>query len=136
MVKMIEGVVETEKYIWKFAKITKATLDIKDRGALTFWINVKYEDGLNQGLGGIVLDEFDKELDRRVGTAYGCEMIRRLLLNLNVNDFSEMINQHVWVIGEGKGLSFSPKGITGLSVDGCKEPLIFDDVAREFGLDV
>ena len=74
----------------KLAKIRKAGLEIKERGILNFWIFVDYEEGCSQGIGGMALDEYDKEKEERVGTAYGCEMIRRLLLELNVDDFSEM----------------------------------------------
>ena len=74
----------------QLAKITKAGLEIKERGILTFWIHVEYEEGCCQGIGGIVLDSYDKAKGMRVGTAYGCEMIRRILTALNVNDFSEM----------------------------------------------
>ena len=61
-------------------------------------------------------------------------MIRRLLETLNVNDFSEMKDQIIWVHGEGEGLGFKPKGIEPLKVSGLnKEPLIFDDVFNELG---
>ena len=118
----------------KLAKITSAKLEIKERGILNFWIFVDYEDFGRQGIGGLALDQWDKEKDRRVGTAYGCEMIRRLLDTLNVNDFSEMKDKMIWVHGEGDGLRFKPKGIEPLKVSGLKkEPLIFDDVFSEFG---
>jgi len=118
----------------KLAKITSAKLEIKERGILNFWIFVDYEDFGSQGIGGLALDQWDKEKDRRVGTAYGCEMIRRLLETLNVNDFSEMKDQMIWVYGEGDGLGFRPKGIEPLRVSGLnKEPLMFDDVFNEFG---
>jgi len=118
----------------KLAKITSAKLEIKERGILNFWIFVDYEDFGSQGIGGLSLDQWDKEKDRRVGTAYGCEMIRRLLETLNVNDFSEMKDQMIWVHGEDDGLGFEPKGIEPLRVSGLnKEPLIFDDVFNEFG---
>jgi len=42
--------------------------------------------------------------------------------------------KHIFVLGEGDGLSFKPKGIQTLSVDGDVKSLIFDDVAAEFGL--
>ena len=117
----------------QLAKITKANLEIKERGILNFWIHVYYEEGLSQGVGGIALDEFDKEKDRRVGSKYGCEMIRRLLITLDVNDFSEMKGKHVWVYGDGEGLSFKPKGIGLLKTDKAKnDPLMFDDIAAEF----
>lgn len=53
----------------KLAKVTSATLEIKERGILNFWVMVDYEDGLSQGVGGLTLDDYDKELKRRVGSA-------------------------------------------------------------------
>ncbi len=122
----------------KLAKITRANLEIKERGILNFRIDVNYEDGFSQGVGGIALDKYDEKKKRRVGTAYGCEMIRRLLLTLDVNDFNEMTGKHVWIFGENEGLDFTPKGIGPLQVDvkSCcpygKEPVMFDDVLSEF----
>lgn len=117
----------------QLAKISKAKLEIQERGMLNFWIYVDYEDSGSQGIGGICLDEYDKEKEKRVGTAYGCEMIRRLLLELQVDDFAEMAGQHIWVHGEGSGLSFKPKGISALSSNNSKsEPVIFKDIADEF----
>jgi len=117
----------------QLAKISKAKLEIQERGILNFWIYVDYEEGCSQGVGGIVLDEYDKKLKERVGTAYGCEMIRLMLLEIGVNDFAEMAGKHIWVIGEGEGLGFKPTGIQSLSVDNKKsKPLIFDEVAKKF----
>jgi len=116
----------------KLAKIRKAGLEIKERGILNFWIFVDYEEGCSQGIGGITLDDYDKEKDSRVGTAYGCEMIRRLLLELDVDDFSEMSGKFLWVLGEGEGLSFEPLGIKALSLDGgANGGVVFKDVAKE-----
>lgn len=117
----------------KLAKISKASLEIQERGILNFWIHVDYEDGCSQGVGGIALDEWCKKKEERVGTAYGCEMIRRLLIELCVNDFSEMKGKHVWVIGDGEGLSFKPTGIQSLRVDNPKsKPVMFSEVAEMF----
>ncbi len=113
----------------KLAKIRSASLEIKERGILNFWIHVDYEEGTSQGVGGYALDQYDKEKKERVGTAYGCEMIISLLVCLDVNDFSEMKGKHVWVYGDGDGLGFSPKGISLLKTDsGYNEPLMFDEV--------
>lgn len=126
--------ISVEKQTQQLAKISSAKLEIQERGMLNFWIFVDYEGGGSQGIGGIELDCYDKEKKRRVGTAYGCEMIRRLLLALGVNDFSEMSGKIVWVLGEGYGLSFKPKGIKQLDVSGNCETVIFDEIAAEFGL--
>ena len=117
----------------QLAKVSGANLEVKERGILNFWIYVDYEDFGSQGIGGITLDEFDKEKERRVGTAYGCEMIRRILLEFQVNDFAELKGKHIWVIGDGESFSFKPKGVQSLSVDNKNSsPLMFDDVYEEF----
>jgi hypothetical protein len=118
----------------QLAKIKSAKLEIQERGILNFWIFVDYEDGCSQGVGGIALDSYDKDKDKRVGTAYGCEMIRRLLLALGVNDFSEMKGQIIWVLGEGDGLSFKPKGIKQLDINGGGDAVVFAEIAAEFKL--
>jgi len=119
----------------RLAKISSASLEIKERGILNFWIHVDYEEGCSQGIGGIALDSYDKAKNKRVGTAYGCEMIRRILLAFDVNDFSELKGKHLWVIGEGEGFSFNPKGVQALSVDSKNDtPVIFTDIASEFGI--
>lgn len=119
----------------QLAKITSAKLEIKERGILNFWILVEYEEGCCQGIGGISLDEWSEDKKKRVGTAYGCEMIRRILLELDINDFSEAKNKIIWVLGEGEGFSFKPKGIKSLRVNKKdSEELIFGDVFNEFSV--
>jgi hypothetical protein len=118
----------------QLAKISKAKLEIQERGILNFWIYVDYEDCGCQGIGGIALDTYDKDKKKRVGTAYGCEVIRRLLLALGVDDFADMKGKNIWVIGEGEGLSFMPKGIQRLKTDGGGDAVMFDEIAAEFGL--
>ena len=121
-------------YEKKLAKVSSARLEIKDRGILMFYITVDYEDGLSQNVGGLCLDTYDKVKEKRVGTAYGCEMIRRCLLEFGVDDFSEMKGKYIWVLGEGEGFSFAPKGLQKLVVDGGKEdkPFIFSEVFEQF----
>lgn len=117
--------------ISRLARISKANLEIQDRGILNFWIMVDYEEGMSQGVGGIALDTYDEVKGERVGTAYGCEIIRQLLLALDVNDFSEMRGKMIYVLGEGSGLSFTPKGIKTLHLDGGKE-VIFSKILADF----
>ena len=117
----------------QLAKITDAKLEIKETGILNFWIFVDYEDLGSQEIGGLALDEWDESSKKRVGTAYGCEMIRRLLDVLDVNDFSEMKGKIIWVHGDGEGFSFKPTGIESLKVSKSeKSPLIFSEVLKEF----
>lgn len=116
------------------AKITEAGLNIKDHGILTFDISVDYEDGMSQVIGGLALDDYSVDKQIRVGTRYGCEMIRRILITLDVNDFSELVGHIIWVYGTGydEG-NFSPEGVGMLSINNIHNtPLIFDDVREEF----
>lgn len=116
----------------QLAKVTKASLEIKERNILNFWIHVEYEEGGGQGVGGICLDTWDENKKRRVGTAYGCEMIRRLLKIFNVDDLSEVKDQYIWVLGEGDGLSFKPKGFQQMKDQGG-DAFLFEEVYEEFG---
>jgi len=117
----------------QLAKITRASLEIKERGILNFWIHVDYEEGSSQGIGGYALDNYDEDKKTRVGTAYGCEMIRQLLLTLEVNDFSQMKDKMIWVLGKGEGLGFDPKGIKTLNVNDKKgKSIIFKHIYTEF----
>lgn len=123
-------------YQKKLAKVESAGLEIKDRGILTFWINVKYEDGFNQGVGGLCLDEYDKQSQTRVGTAYGCEMIRQLLLFFNVNNLVDAKGQIVYVCGEGtRSLDFTPSGLEHLRVnsnDKTTSSICFNTIRDQF----
>lgn len=128
------------KYNKNLAKISKATLSM-ERGILSFWIFVEYEEGGGQGVGGITLDSPKKERQpdgtekfiKRQGSAYGCEVIRRLLVALGVNDFSEMKGRNIWVLGTGEGFGFKPIGIQKLRNDlGDEDPVIFGDIKGEF----
>lgn len=120
----------------KLARVSKATLNIQDRGCLNFWVHVDYEEGCSQGVGGIALDNYDKLLDQRVGTAYGCEMIRQTLNVFNVNDFSEMKGKLIYVLGAGEGLSFQPCGFERLNIDKTykKDDVCnFKEIYEQFG---
>lgn len=118
----------------KLAKVESASLEIKERGILNFWVQVAYEDGFHQGVGGLTLDDWDKRLERRIGTAYGCEMIRQLLLFFGVNNLNEAKGQVVYVVGEGEGLSFKPTGFKHLNILKGNRPdhICFNEIANEF----
>lgn len=119
----------------KLAKITKAHLEIQERGILNFWIFVDYEeDGFSQGVGGIALDAWDEVKRKRVGSAFGAEVIRQLLICIGVNDFSEMKGKYIWVIGEGEGMQFTPKGVQSLNTEKSKGMrVVWEDILKEFG---
>jgi hypothetical protein len=120
----------------QLAKVKSATLSIKDRGILTFWISVNYEEGCSQGVGGVCLDTYDKHKKCRIGTAGGLEIIRQILLAFNIDDLHQLKDRHLWVLGEGEGFSFTPKGVQPLRTDNFKaKPIIWDDIFMWVGTD-
>ena len=87
----------------KLAKITKASTGF-DHGRLTIWIFVEYEEGMSQGIGGYSLDSYDKALDKRVGTAWGCDLLLRILRSFGVDSLRELEGRHCWVFPDNAGL--------------------------------
>lgn len=117
----------------KLAKVKSATFEIKERGILNFWVMVDYEEGCSQGVGGLCLDNWDAEKDSRIGTAYGCEVIRQLLLFFDVNNLHECKDQIVYVTGVGNGLNFKPNGFEHLSVSNKRvKEINFDEIYEMF----
>ena len=113
----------------QLAKVTSASLSIQDRGVLTFWIFVDYEEGCSQGVGGVCLDTYDERKTRRVGTAGGLEVIRQILLAFKIDDLHELKGRRIWVLGGGEGFSFTPKGVQPLHTDNSEaKPIIWAEI--------
>lgn len=121
----------------QLAKITKAGLSIVDSGILTFNIEVRYESGLSQSIGYICLDTYkaatNDEPRTRVGTAYGCEIIRQLLLTLEVDNLNDAKDKIIWVLGSGtvENFNFAPTGLKTLSVHGTPKIIDFKAIYDE-----
>lgn len=118
----------------KLAKVTSASIEIMERKIMTFWVHVSYEEGMCQGVGGQTLDTWDEQLDCRIGTAYGCEMLRQLLLFFGVNNLSDAKGQVVYVIGTGQGFSFKPHGFKHLEIlrNDRPEQINFNEIRDKF----
>lgn len=87
----------------QLAKISSAGTRF-DHGCLSIWIFVDYEEGMSQGICGLVMDDFVKSEKRRIGTAWGCDLLLRLLLEFGINDLSELKGRHCFVIGNNVGI--------------------------------
>lgn len=127
--------------IEKLAKVESAGLSFTDRSILIANITVEYEEGLHQNIANLILDDpapkdtilpehvvGDRSL--RLGTAQGCEFIRRTLEVFNIDDLHQLKGAYLWVIGEGEGLSYRPIGFRPLSVDkkARKGTVIYKDI--------
>ena len=114
----------------QLARITDTFFGVEDRGFLTFWLYVDYEEGLSQGVGGYALDMHDELSGKRFGTAYGTTMLIRILDTLGVKELKDAKDMDIFVLGEGEGFDFKYSGIQALRADGGKK-LIFKDVFEE-----
>lgn len=119
------------------AKVTECGLNVTDRGILSLNITVHYEEGFHQNItGGLCLDSYNQEKKSREGSAYGCEVIRQLLLFFGVNDFSKIVGQVVYVTAdEHTGfLNMKPNGIEHLGILQNNRPQRFSwkDIYKEY----
>lgn len=110
------------------AKITGTMLGVEDHGILTSFLFVEYRGGGEQGVGGYALDTYDKELEERVGTAYGCEFIRRTLNTVGVHKWENIIGKHIIVFCDD-GDSFLGRRPLGIgNIDDPKKYFMFEDL--------
>jgi hypothetical protein len=76
--------------------IESTSLGMEDRGIFTAFLNLRF-DGTGQSFGGYAFDQYDKALDRRVGTAYGMEFISRILAVVGVGSWEQLPGKHIRV---------------------------------------
>ena len=84
--------------IKKLALVEKVYLEYQERHILNVNCLVSYEDFGSQNIMNIVLDIWDKEKQKRVGTAEGMSFLIDLLDFFGVNNLTEVENQYVYVL--------------------------------------
>ena len=116
---------ESEKH-YEIAKVESTSLGYEDHGILTCWLHLKYGTGV-QGAGGYALDEYDEAAERRVGTAYGCEFIVRLMRACGVDEWSKVKGRTVYAVRDGEGFGARVIGIAPLPTEKGEE-FLFDSL--------
>ena len=119
----------------ELAKIDRVSFDYLERKCLSLNIFVTYENGMGQNICGKVLDGYCDSRKERVGSAYGCEMIRSFLETLSINELQDAVGKVVYVIGSGTGLSFKPEGIRTLSLYGKPKEMVYEDIFNYMGVE-
>ena len=84
--------------IKKLALVENVYLGYQGRHILNVNCFVSYEDFGSQNIMNIVLDTWDKEKQKRVGTAEGMTFLIDLLNFFGVNNLTEVENQYVYVL--------------------------------------
>jgi hypothetical protein len=85
------------------AKIDSTMLGVEDHGIMTCMIGLDY-GGSHQGFGGYSFDGPKGRKSKtgdRIGTAFGCEFIRRVLEVVGVETWEQLKGKHVRVKREG-----------------------------------
>ena len=80
----------------KNAIVESTQLGYEDHGILTCMLMLNY-DGSGQGFGGYGLDEYDKDTEKRRGTAYGLAFIMKILGVLEVSNWESVKGKHIRV---------------------------------------
>ena len=121
-----------KKYNKKLAKITRCDFSFKDTNKILILnIDVDYDEFDSQNICGLVLDDYDKDKKERIGTVFGCELIRRILDIFDCDNLKDIVGKVIYILGEGDGLGFKPKGLERPSFDNGKK-IIYDDILQEF----
>ena len=121
-----------KKYNKKLAKITRCDFSFTDTNKILILnIDVDYDEFGSQNICGLILDNYDKDKKERVGTAFGCELIRKILDTFDCNNLQNIVGKVIYVLVDGDGLAFKPKGFERPSFDNGKK-IIYDDILKEF----
>lgn len=111
----------------EIARVESADI-VHQRGMfLTATIHFEYECG-GQGFCP-VLDEYDKAKERRVGTAFAADVIKRLMDVFGVESFSDIKGKIVWV-------THDHGSVTKIETTGWDGRRVFDlhEIMKEWGI--
>jgi hypothetical protein len=81
------------------ARIVSTQLGAAGSNVMSVWIHLDF-GGSGQAFGGLSLDRYDPSTRTRVGTAFGCEFVRRVLEVLKVEDWEQLPGTPVRVRAE------------------------------------
>ena len=119
----------------ELGKITETHLGREDHGIMTFYVYFDF-GGTSQGFGGYVLDTYNKKTEKREGTAFGCEVINRILEAVGVRRWEDLVGNEMWVIRNREGFDSKIIGIEAPKYrKNAGRPFVIDEVIQEFKLD-
>lgn len=74
----------------QLCNVTKVCTSYQDRRILILDVFVDLESGGSLSVFNMCLDTYDQDKKQRVGTTYGCEMLRQTLAFFGVDDLSQI----------------------------------------------
>ena len=84
------------------ATIKSTMLGIEDRGIMSFWLHTEWP-GAGIGVGGYVLDTYDKDAGRRVAHASCGALIAEVLNVVGVSSWEALKGARIHVLFDGAG---------------------------------
>jgi len=108
------------------AKIESVIFGREDHGIMTLSITFDYGQGGCQSFGGYCLDTFDKEKDRRIGSAAGMDYVMQIMNVMDVTNLQDMVGKMCYAIKDGPRFFGKVIGIKQIPQDGDSQFLIKD----------
>lgn len=107
-----------KEYVGHVATISRTTLGEEDHGILTTYLMTEWSGG-GQGFGGYALDEYDKELKKRIPTAYGLDFIVKVMWAVGVREWESLKGQKVIILHDAEDRYGSIKGLAHITNEDC-----------------
>lgn len=116
-------------YFGTVMRVKSTHLGGEDHGVFTAYLNCEAR-GSGVGLGGRSMDEYDKETEKRVGTAYGLDLIAQMISTVGVGSWEKIPGKDVIVLHEQISMLGSiPVGFCDITAE---RVLIFDEHWQRF----
>jgi len=80
---------------FKTGTIIKTFYGKEDHDILTFFLTLEYDGGVCQGFGGIALDAWKKERNKRVDIGLGERIKKILIKSFGVDSYESLVGQKV-----------------------------------------
>ena len=122
----------------ELCNVTKVCTSYQDRRILILDVFVDLESGGSLSVFNMCLDSYDQDKKQRVGTAYGCEIIRQTLDFFGVDDLSQIKNYKCYLLTDKESIwcASDVLGLEQLPFDQFKhqrQQIIKAEVLKEFG---
>ena len=124
--------------IKQLCNVTKVCTSYQDRKTLILDVWVELEGKGSFSCFNMVLDTYDESKKKRVGTAYGLEMIRQTLDFFGVDDLSQVKNYKCYILTDKERI-WCATDVLGLEqlpfeqYEHNRQSIIKKDVLDEFG---
>lgn len=92
------------------AQIKSTRLGPGDGPAFTIYLVLDIQNGGGVNIGGVALDSYDKEKEERIGTAYGMNVIKRVLEVVGVRTWEQLEGKYIRIVSGGIGSTVTKFG--------------------------